>query len=1596
MLRRLLPAFALLLALALPAYAAKTVATAVPEAAPQPEQTFMQLEVLAEQDSPGACLVFSGSIDEAHRDTLSSLVTVTPAADVAIKLNDSRICLEGLTFGTKYVVNVKPGLTGNGLAPSSLAVEQTIDIPNRTPAIAFRSGGYILPRLGAEGIPLRSINVSKALVSIYRINDRNLIEQMSTIGSQLPSYQLSSIENSTGEKVYTGTLTITPSSNTWVNTLLPVQDALKDRKPGVYIAVAENADEGAEKPQYWSDKPTQWFVISDLGLSAFRSSTDGLVVVTRALANAAPKADITLTLLSQNNTELGTAVSGRDGIARFAPGLLRGEAANSPRAVYAFDKSTGDFSFIDIGGAALDLTDRGVAGRYASGPMDAYMVTERGIYRPGETIYATALLRDAALKAITGLPLTLKVLRPDGKEAEVRTLNEVADGGYSFTYTTNTSDQGGMWSLQLYTDVKLAPIGSVSFMLEDFQPPRLELDVKPDLTAVNADGTGRILTEGRFLYGAPASGLSGQAVVTLKYATAPFEQYKDYQFGQVEEKFLPVRAELPGFVTDDAGKATLELTLGQLPDTTHPLEASINVTLFDVGGRPVAETLSLPVHNLASAIGIKPTANGFAENTEAGFDVVMLDVATGAPKAASNLVWNLYSEDYDYVWYRSGNSWNYETTIRGSKVGNGTLTITETAPKRLNVTVASGYYRLEVRDDANKLVSSVRFNAGWRANPAALDKPDAVAVTRDAQTPVKPGERVTLNIKPPYDAEATLVSADTRLRDVSTQALAATGTDVTLRVPDDAAGGFYVLVSAVQKRMPNANTPARRAMGVLWIPLDPAPHKLALTMTAPELARPNTTVNVELTAADMGSQQVHVVLAAVDDGVLGMTDYQSPNPSDWYLGQRWLNLASFDVYANLIDSSNAARGELREGGDSGMARQMKGLPQQITKIAALYSGIITMQNGKATVPLALPDFNGRLRLMAFAWTSTRTGQTDAMITVRAPLVAELMLPRFMAPGDVAQIGLNVDNRDAPKGDYAIKLTATGPATLEGGNATLSLEAGQRKNIPLRLTGTGIGDVAFKLEVTGPEGYKLTRDFNISVRAGNPTITRRLVSMLTKGAENTINPDLLTGLLSGSEEMTLAYSSLPEFDVPSLLKHLNRYPYGCAEQTTSTAMPLLYVNRVAESLGLGQDAALRGRIQAAIVKLSAMQRKDGGFGIWSAADSYEIWLTSYVADFLSRAKTQDYVVSDAVLNSLYERLRLTLKDSYVTERDIHSRAYVLYILARNSSVDAADVRYFYDTWFGKLSTRLARTQIAAALKLVGDEVRSTAAIAKIDGPRVVQANYAYDYGSDLRDDAAVITLMGEHQLAAAPQLLTLSETLARVRSDRYWMSTQESAWLLMAANAMMATGPAEMKLTVGSDAIAQKEAYYRNIGINNGPLLVKNTGERDVFQVITMSGVPVEPQSAEANGFTLKRAYYRPDGTPITLEGIKQNDLIVVLLEGNTSSNYAQQVMVADMLPAGFELENTRLAGNSGSLGNLGWLGDNLTSADNLEFRADRFLAAINMGEYYYNRQDFRIAYIMRAVTPGTFAVPGSYVEDMYTPSRFARTAASMVTISAAQ
>lgn len=1585
-----------------------------------PALSVLNSEIQTENETPRACFAFSAPLATMPAAELSGYVSVAPEGDFAASITDGKLCLSGFAFGSTYTVTLKPGLksedgkTGGAGLSLKEASTQTVTFPDHESSLSFKSSGVVLPKLSGEGVPLRSINVQAITVQILRINDRNLVRTVAEGMTRraLDPYTIDRISQEDAERVYQGRMEIEAKRNEWTTTAIPVKDVLTQPKPGIYVVTAVpvkedtsksgSADEDEDYSSRWQDVATQWFVISDIGLSAFRAE-DGLAVVARSLSATAPLARLELSLYARNNSLLGTVKTDRTGLARFAPGLLNGKDSNAPALLVANAPDNQDFAYLDLGNErAIDMTDRGDTGRATPGPLDAYVVTERGIYRPGETIHSTILLRDRSLAAPSiSVPLTVTITRPDGAVAKTLSLSEDLAGGYSFDFPTAISTMSGNWQITVKADPAQPPIGLVSFMVDDFQPPRLEFDLKPLTAVIDADGNGKATIDARFLYGAPAANLTANSSARLRMAQAPFPDFKDYHFGLEEEELLPQSIALPGVVTDNTGHADLEVVLGQLPDTTHPLEANITADLFDVGGRPVSRNLVVPVRNLPLNLGVRLMGESVKSNTDAKFEVIVLD-QSGARTARSKLTWTLYQEKYDFIWAILNGRWRFDSLVHAIKVQSDTVDVAADKPAEISVPVTEGYYRLEVRDEAQNLVaSSVRFTAGWWSDPKTIDRPDVVAVTHDPEKPVSAGDKVTVHITAPYASAATIVAATHTVGTPLLTTLPAEGKDVTLDVPEGVTNGFYVLVSAVQKPAAGATAtatgaPLRRAMGLVWVPVDPTPHQLKVSVDTPDLVRPNQVLEAKVHVEGAENGSAYVTLAAVDDGVLQLTNYQSPNPDKWFLGQTLLGVTPFDLYGDLIDASGALKGVLHEGGDGAeMSRQMKGAPEPTVKVVSLFSGIVKVENGIAAIPLDLPDFNGRLRLMAMAWSKTRFGEAEKQMTVRAPLVADLMLPRFLAPNDTASVVLSVDNRDAPAGSYHVELTSSGPVGVAPQSAQdVSLATGERKAIPLTLTAAGVGETKFDLSITGPENFSLTRSFNLSVRAGSAATTTRRITSVKPGETATLTADL-AAMVPGTADVSLSFSPLPDIDVPFLLKDLMHYPYGCAEQTVSTAMPFLYMQQVASGLGIESSDSYRDRVNFAIAKLADIQRLDGGFGLWKRESDYELWLSAYIADFLTRAGEQHFTVPTTLRTSLLAKLASSVKGGTVDDRNVTGAAYAFYVLARNQSVAVDDLRYFADNSLSRLPTNMSRAMLAAALKLAGDNDRAKLAVDSLDQVGSV-TNY-YDYGSELRNNAATVTLLAENNLADTPRLLDMTTALKTPEWDRGWWhfyTTQEETWLLLAVHAMQERSNNQVHIRLGEDEYDQKSTVYRTLSTDDFGLALTNLGSADVYQTTTITGVPVTPEPAAANGFTLTRSFYLPNGKAADMTTIKQNDLIVVVLSGATNESYPQSVVIADMLPAGFEIENMRISGNN-RMETMAWLGDDLSTPLSSELRSDRFVAAINLGSWWDER-NFKVAYLMRAVTPGHFFQPAPYVEDMYRPAHFARGETGLITIAPAQ
>ena len=406
-------------------------------------------EIQAERDLPEACFVLSLPLDRPSGTDYRPFVQVTPAADIAVHARGLRLCVEGLEHGQSYEITLRQGLPAAGGALLEAAERFTLAVPDRAPSARFRGQGQVLPSAGAEGLPLVTVNVERVQVNVLRIGDRGLIQQLrdGMISQALTRWSRDWIAEQQGEPVFSGELQVRAERNRPVTTAIPIAEAIGPLRPGVYVASAAIPTDGAET---WRPEATQWFVVADIGLVTFQAA-NGLFVATRSLAGAAPLEGIELALLARNNEELGRAVTDADGLARFDPGLLRGQGGNSPEALFAYG-ADGEFVFLQLSGPGLDLSDRGVGGREPPGPLDAFLWSERGIYRPGESVHLGVLLRDDSARAADGLPLTLKVQRPDGAEVERLVITPAAAGGYTHTLPLSPAALTGAWTITAHLD----------------------------------------------------------------------------------------------------------------------------------------------------------------------------------------------------------------------------------------------------------------------------------------------------------------------------------------------------------------------------------------------------------------------------------------------------------------------------------------------------------------------------------------------------------------------------------------------------------------------------------------------------------------------------------------------------------------------------------------------------------------------------------------------------------------------------------------------------------------------------------------------------------------------------------------------------------------------------------------------------------------------------------------------------------------------------------------------------------------------------------------------------------------------------------------
>lgn len=1514
--------------------------------------------------TPRVCAIFSEPLVTAGIDYAPFVRTAITG--LAVTAEDRQICVDGVTHGERYRFAFRAGLPAASGEVLSKTVPLEVYVRDRAPSLRFPGRGYILPAGAEVALPVVSVNVAEVALSLSKVSDRAILTTMQEglFARPIPIWEEGNFAQTRATEIWQGTGIVESPLNRDSTTRLPLEVETGRLTPGLYVLTARIPDVPAEE----APPASQWFVVSDLGLTTYRGN-DGLHVYVRGLSDTGARPDATVQIISRSNAVLAEVTTDADGYARIAPALLNGPSGAAP-ALLTVRQGEEDFAFLSLTDPEFDLSDRGVSGRASPPPLDIFAATDRGAYRAGEDIQVTLLARDPKGIAVPDVPLTLILSRPDGVEYSRQLIQPIGAGGYTTTFPLGVTVPRGTWGLAVHVDPDAAPVTTERVLVEDFLPERLDLVLNAPKGPLPAGAPLPLTLQADYLFGAPAPDLPLEGTIRLT-ASQTLDGFPGVRFGRHDNAPTPQASALPDATTDATGAAALTIPLPDLPATDRPISATVTVTLSEGSGRPIERQITRALSPIGPLLGIRPLfEDRAAEGSSAGFELVSL--APDLSPEPMQVDWALHRIERDYQWYQLYGRWSWEPISRRTRVATGSADLS-TGRATIEAAVDWGRYELEVvRNDGPYLSASTQFYAGWVGEGDAASTPDLLELGLDKDA-YSVGDVARLRITAPDAGTALLTILSDGIIDRAVHEIAAGETTLDLPVTDAWGSGAYVTVSLLRPMdRANGQQPAR-ALGLVHAAVDPGLQALTARFEASEITPAAGPLLASLIAPDLPEgTTAYATVAAVDVGILNLTSFGSPDPQAHYFGQRALGVGMRDVYGRLIDGMQGAMGQVRSGGDAGAAMRMQA-PPPTEDLAVAFSGPIEIgPDGRAPLRFDFDGFNGTVRLMAVVWTAESVGQAEVDVTLRDPIVLNASLPRFLAPGDESLLRIELTHVDGDPGRVPLVISADGPLDVDLTRLPSAVEIADqgREVLEIPIRARSEGDARITVNLTTPDGTAVQRHLTLGIRANDPEISVSDRITLVPGSTFTLDRNLLAGFKPGTAQIILSAGPLARFDAPGLLAALDRYPWGCTEQIASRALPLLYAQPLAEAMGLDRDETLSTRLAEAVDTMLSRQSSNGSFGLWGAG-SGDLWLDAYVTDVLSRARAQGIEVPDRAFQLALDNLRNRINYAADFDKGGEEIAYALHVLAREGAAAIGDLRYYADVKAGDFGTPMALAQLGAALAAYGDQPRAdrlfAAANSRVLGAQPEAAIWRDDYGTARRDAAAVLALGVEAGTEVLNRDALVNASLAGPDRPR---STQEAAWTMLAAQALLEGTSAD--LLVNGEPAEGPLVRVMDAG-NFSSMEFQTASSRPETFVITRFGVPEIAPDPSGNGYAIDRLYFTLEGEPLQPDRITVGTRLVTVLKVTPLGQREGRLMVVDPLPAGLEIDNPNLL-STGDIAALDWLTLG-TNPQNTEFRSDQFRAAVD----HRGSAPFQLAYIVRAVTPGAFHHPAAHVEDMYRP-----------------
>ncbi|MGE5604155.1 MAG: MG2 domain-containing protein [Bacteroidota bacterium] len=1502
---------------------------------------------------------------------ITNFIRLKPEVPFKTEVNGEYIIIKSDRFKSGESVNLRlakgiPSL--NGL-PMEREFAVGMVFTDLEPSLRFNSPGRYLSSKGLLNLGLETVNIQRVNVEISQIFANNIVAYLNNINDDYYAYE--GYIARVGRVVNSDLIDLNQGKNELVTTPINLGRYLSDFR-GIFQVVAYDDE------HYWR-RDYKYVIITDLGIVA-KMGEDELVVWVNSLESLEPKAKAKVSLISRNNQVLASETTDNQGIARFK---------NIKQTVTGFDSFIilaelgQDFSFVHLGSGQIATTDFEVRGRrHLVEGYEAFLYLDRDIFRPGDKGNLVAVVRGPNASLPPEFPVKLEIRQPDGRIFKELKSGTGQRGAGEFAFDLPEYAQTGKYQASLKVAEEV--VGATAFSVEEFMPERIKVSTELDRVDYSGGDTATIKVEGMNLFGPPAAGRRVELKVKLEPAPFSPSGFASFTFGDPEQAFGVKEQELGESKLNEAGQATFSYTFPKGMTPPAKLRSIFHATVIEDGGRAVSSYQVADLHCYDRYVGIKPATAGNYCNLNQPYQVKYIVLnQEGKPieKAELNvevfrITWNsIYRKNargkYEYVSEEERES-VYKGKLSSGKSEQGF----QFAPKEY------GRHLIVIQDAKSPSRATISFYAsGWGYSPWAMENPDKIQLETESQS-YRSGEQAKIQIKAPFSGKALVTVEREKIYEYRIVDLKENSGVVTIPVKEEYQPNVYVSVHLIRSIKSLEKRAPVRAFGTVPLYVDASKHRMAVKLTVPPELKPERPVEVDV-KVDGATDKAYLTLVAVDEGICQLTNYETPNPYDFFYGKRSLSIDSYDLYGMILPEVETAKTRTTPGGDEDQDRIRK---QNLNPVAvrrvkpvSLWSGLVSLdRSGRAKVKLDIPQFNGTLRLMAVAMSGDDFGSAQQKVLVRDPIVLTPTFPRFVAPRDRFAVPVGVFNNTGKAGEFQVTLKADGLVEIDGDQRqTVSLQNQEEKQVIFNLTAkNGVGKLGFHLQVTGNNQTCNYRE-DLSLRPPVPLIHDLASGALTAKEPLVLEPS--TKWLPGTASYQLILAPLPGLKFAGSLRYLLGYPHGCAEQTTSKLFPLLYFDSLAEAC---ESEVFKGGnadyyLAQGIEKLEAMQLHDGSFAYWPGANYNNEWSSIYVSHFLVEARKAGYAVSDRVYNKMVQYLEAVTKNGGRSEENLQTKVYALYVLSLAGKSQLSSMAYLKNLYLDNISG-YSRAQLAAAYYYSGDRKTARELLPETFTSSGAARESGRNFNSAVRSDAIVLSALADID-SSHPAVYKLIQRLAEEAKPGYWGTTQENAFALMAMGKVLAKkseGDYQGEVWVDDTRIAAfthaKLLKLEDDRLGKGKVTVKIKGKGECYYFMKVSGIPERADLPEYDqGLAVRRVYRDRRGDLINPSQIRQGDLIIAQLTITTKQDNLSNIAIVDLLPTGLEIDNPRLANNS----NFAWMSERSATPDYMDIRDDRmalFYSFPKAGTYQFY-------YALRAVACGEFILPPVKAECMYQP-----------------